>query len=254
MEVVMAARLLDRQHSLIVYLTSGEAIFGDQQQKPAEPSLQGINPGLLHLEARFSHEKRMDKIAGVFARTLSLLGNERTAIEHAFADNCPPTAIDRLENARQFYDFLYGHWEQRAPDPAYLPDLAGCELAFAQARSGDARSGDLEPGRPVHQTSRAPPSSVRRGPDVALLRCTYDIRTLFETGSLEAVPPRRDLTLAIANTPGAREPAIFELDPAIFDLLAALDDWTDRRAFGITRKARAMLAELVSRGLVEERL
>jgi hypothetical protein len=83
MEVVMAARLLDRQHSLIVYLTSGEAIFGDQQQKPAEPSLQGINPGLLHLEARFSHEKRMDKIAGVFARTLSLLGNERTAIEHA---------------------------------------------------------------------------------------------------------------------------------------------------------------------------
>ncbi|MBV9627547.1 MAG: hypothetical protein JO230_05550, partial [Xanthobacteraceae bacterium] len=59
----MAARLLDRQHSLLAYLTSGEAIFGDQHQKPAEPSLRGIDPGLLHLEARFSHEKRMEKIA-----------------------------------------------------------------------------------------------------------------------------------------------------------------------------------------------
>ena len=140
MEVVMAARLLDRQHSLIVYLTSGEAIFGDQQQKPAEPSLQGINPGLLHLEARFSHEKRMDKIAGVFARTLSLLGNERTAIEHAFADNCPPTAIDRLENARQFYDFLYGHWEQR---PAASDAVLMSHCCAALTTSGPCLKPDL---------------------------------------------------------------------------------------------------------------
>jgi hypothetical protein len=243
---------LDRQHSLLAYLTSGEAIFGDQQQKPAEPSLQGIDPGLLHLEARFSHEKRMEKIAGVFARTLALLGNQRTEIEHAFADNCPPTAIGRLENARQFFDFLCDRWQQHTPDPEYLPDLARCELAFAQARSRNATNGDLDPDQPVHQTSRARPSTVRRGRAVVLLRCAYDIRILFETGAAEAVPARHDLALAIATPPGAREPVIFELEPAIFDLLAALDGWTDRRAFGATRKTRAVLAELISCGLLEE--
>jgi hypothetical protein len=248
----MATRLLDRQHSLLAYLTSGEAIFADQQPTLADPLLHGIDPGLLHLEARFSHEKRMDKIAGVFARTLALLGDARAAIERAFADNCPPTAIGRLENARQFHDFLRGHWEQRAPDPEYLPDVAGCELAFAHARSGDGTPGDLTPDQSLPQSKRPLLSAIRRGPDVALLRCAYDIRTLFETGSLEAVPPRRDLALAIANTPGTREPAIFEVEPAIFDLLAALDDWTDRRAFGETRKARAVLAELVTLGLLEE--
>ncbi|MBV9628334.1 MAG: hypothetical protein JO230_09585 [Xanthobacteraceae bacterium] len=250
----MTARLLDRQHSLLAYLTSGEAIFADQRQKPAEPSLRGIDPGLLHLEARFSHEKRMEKIAGVFARTLALLGNQRTEIEHAFADKCPPTAIGRLENAHQFFDFLCGQWEQWPPDPEYLPDLARCELGFAQARSRDATSDNSDSDQPVHQVSRARPGAVRRDPGVVLLRCAYDIRILFETGFAEPAPARRDVALAIATATGAREPAIFELKPAIFDLLAALDGWTDRRAFGATRKARAMVADLVSRGLLEERL
>jgi hypothetical protein len=243
---------LDRQHSLLAYLTSREAIFGDQQQKPAEPLLQGIDPGLLHLEARFSHEKRMEKIAGVFARTLALLGNQRTEIERAFADSCPPTAIGRLENARQFFAFLCGQWKQRAPDPEYLPDLAKCELAFAQARSRDATNGDLDPDQAVRQSDRARPCTVRRGRGVVLLRCAYDIRIVLATGSGEPAPARRDLALAIAIPPDAREPAIVELEPAIFDLLAALDGWTDRRAFGATRKARAVLAELIGSGLLEE--
>jgi hypothetical protein len=254
MEVRMATRLLDRQRRLLAYLTSGEAIFADQTQKPADPSLQGIDPGLLRLEARFSHEKRMDKIADVFARTLALLGDERAALEHAFAETCPPTAIGRLENARQFYDFLSGRWEERAPDPEYLPDLARCELAFAQARSRNVGSSDLDPDQPAQQAGRTGPRMVRRDRGVVLLCCAYDIRTLFETGSVEPAPPRRDVAVAMATAPGAREPAIFELDPAIFELLAALDDWTDRRAFGATRKAKQVVAELVSGGLLEERL
>jgi hypothetical protein len=250
----MAMRLLDRQHSLLAYLTSGEAIFAAQQQKPADPSLQGIDPGLLQLEARFSHEKRIDKISGVFAHTLALLGDQRAALERAFAEACPPTDIGRLENAHQFYDFLCSQWTQRAPDPEHLPDLARCEFAFAQARSRHPTHDYSAPDEPVHQTSRAVPSGVRRGRGVMLLRCAYDIQTLFESGAAEAVPTQRNVALAIASPPGAREPVIFELEPTIFELLAALDDWTDRRAFGATRKAKQVVAELVSGGLLEERL
>ena len=41
--------------------------------------LQGIDRGMLHLEARFSHEKRMEKIAAVFPVTFALIGAGRTA-------------------------------------------------------------------------------------------------------------------------------------------------------------------------------
>jgi hypothetical protein len=196
----------------------------------------------------------MDKIAGVFARTLAVLDDQRTAIEHAFAETCPPTAIGRLENAQQFYDFLRGEWQQRTPDPEYLPDVAKCELAFAQARGRAGRSGDLGRDQPVRQANRVRFGAVRRDRGAVLLRCAYDIRVLFGTGAAEPGPARRDLGLAITTPSGVREPIIFELEPAIFELLAGLDDWTDRRAFGATRKAKQVVAELVCGGLLEERL
>ena len=77
----MAKRLLDRQAKLLAYLTSGEAIFGDKSGVPIDPALQGIDRALLHVEARFSHEKRMEKIAAVFPKTFALLG--RTARQFA---------------------------------------------------------------------------------------------------------------------------------------------------------------------------
>ena len=66
----------------------------------------GFNRGLLHLEAKYSHQKRMEKIEAVLCRTLDLLGSERDTIVRAFAQACPPTSIGRLDNARQFYAFL----------------------------------------------------------------------------------------------------------------------------------------------------
>ena len=70
----MTRRLLDRQLKLLDYLTSGEAIFPGPSGAALTPALQGIDPELLHLEARFSHEKRMEKIAAVFPLTFELLG------------------------------------------------------------------------------------------------------------------------------------------------------------------------------------
>jgi hypothetical protein len=241
----MANRLLDRQRSLLAHLTTGAAIFGEPRT-PVDPALAGIDPGLLHLEARFSHEKRMEKITGVFSRTLECLGGERASVERAFAGACPPAAFGRLENARQFHDFLSTRWLRHAPEPPYLVDLAACELAFAETRMGDDDG-------PAVNNSAGKPDAVRRRRGVVLLRCGYDIRAILETGLTDASPAERDVTLAIATPPGAADPDIFELDTAVFDLLVALDDWTERRAFDNTPEAQAFIADLAAHGLLELR-
>jgi hypothetical protein len=70
----MAKRLLDRQASLLEYLTSRAAIFGDKDDACPARGLHGIDRSLLRLEARLSHEKRMEKIVAVFRRTFGILG------------------------------------------------------------------------------------------------------------------------------------------------------------------------------------
>jgi hypothetical protein len=210
-----------------------------------------IDSSLLHLEARFSHEKRMEKIVAVFSRTLELIGGERASIVRAFAEACPPVAIGRLENARQFHNFLSTRWRREPPKLRYLPDLAVCELAFAEARN---RSDPKQPvgGVPIGRNRIAPLLAVRRSSGVVLVRCGYDIRAIFATGIRHA-PAKRHIALAIATPSGAADPHIFELDYAIFDLVAALNDWTERRVFGETLEAEELIANLAAHGLLELR-
>jgi hypothetical protein len=247
----MANRLLDRQRSLLAHLTSGAAIFGDLDTR-IPPSIAGIDPRLLHFEAWFSHKKRMEKIAGVFWRSLELLGNEQLSIERAFAEACPPVAIARLGNARQFYNFLSSRWPQHPPKPCYLPDVAACELACAEARErNDPRHAN---GDKPASNCEAKPEVLRRSSGVLLLRCAHDIGALFEKGSASMPPPaKRDVALAIAIAPGAADPSVIELDDNVFNLLAALDDWTERRFFGKTPEAESLLADLAVHGLLELR-
>ena len=122
----MTKRLMDRQISLLDYLTSGAAIFGDKRRAALDPALQGLDVGLLRLEARFSYEKRMEKNVGVFPNTFEFLGHDQTAIVREFVRTCPPADIGHLSNARQFHDFLSARWRCRRARPAYLPDVAIC--------------------------------------------------------------------------------------------------------------------------------
>jgi hypothetical protein len=240
----MANRLLDRQVSLIAYLTSGAAIFGDGNAPPADPALHGFDVRLLHLEARFSHEKRMERVAGVFSRTLDLLGAEQAQVVQAFALDCPSVSIGRIENSRQFYAFLSGVWRFRPPGLPYLLDLAACELAFAEVHIWVA---DASAETPKGGGAR----SVRRHPGIALQRCDYDVRSLFEADDVHSAPIKRKTMLAFAMPHGATEAEAFELDPTIFELLSALNDWTERSAFGATEEANALIDELVAHGLLE---
>ena len=242
----MSKRLLDRQVSLIEHLTSAGAIYGDGTGSNPSEALHGIDPGLLRIEARFSHEKRMEKIAGVFPRTFDLLGARRERIVREFVDACPPSDISRIENARQFHDFLTARRRRHPPLPSYLPEVAACELACAKVRVAFENS--------AAEDAPAPPRpAVRRRPDIVLLRCTFDIRSVFEGGGDHRAPVERETLLAVAAAPDSGEPRILELTPEIFDLLGALDAWTNPAAHDGSPQAAALMADLAEAGVLELR-
>jgi len=244
----MANRLLDRQVSLLEYLTSGAAIFGKDGGGPLGQALHGIDRGLLGLEARFSYEKRMDKVLAIFPRTFDMLGGIDAAVAREFAEACPPTSITRLDNARQFYNFVSARWQREPPTPPYLPDVAACELACAAARAGAEQRPELAEPRQMSVQD-----GIRRRPGVVLLRCAYDIRPIFEQALPAAAPSEHDTPLAVVIPPGADQPRVFELRPVVFDLLATLDDWTDPAEFGATPELKELIDDLAEHGLIEVR-
>jgi hypothetical protein len=239
----MQNRLLDRQASLLAYLTSGAAIFGTGRDAPADRALAGINPALLHLEARFSYEKRLEKIAAIFPRTLALLGDRAGAMLREFAEGCPPVDISRVANARQFHEFIVARWQE---DPPYLTDVTACELACAvAAAAGEGARMPIEDGRAAWR-------GIRRHPGVVLLRCNYDIQRIFEQGAASD-PPKRNTWLAVAIEARSNEPRVFEVPAPVFDLLAALDDWTDPSALAGAATADALIRDLAAHALIEVR-
>lgn len=235
-------RLLDRQASLIEYLTSGAAIFGDDGGAPADRELHTFDLGRLRLEARFSHEKRMRKIEAVFPRTLGFLARGPGDPLQAFARACAPRSIRRYDNARQFYQFLEEIWRREAPTPLYLADVAAYELAVAKVRSTHA---DREP----EYTGARP--ALRRHPSVELLILHHDIRALFEDNEAPIDAGRGDFFLAMTLTAGAFDPRVIQVPKQVFELLCALDGWIPVEATGLGSVPRDIVAHLVGAGFLE---
>jgi hypothetical protein len=245
----MSKRLLDQQISLIDHLATGAVIFGDKVDTPE--ALAGIDARLLHLEARFCHDKRVGKIAEILPISLELLGGHRSAILREFVEMCPPVHIGRLENARQFRDFLRDRRRRTRREQPYVGDVAACELACAEVRNG------AEDHRPEVADDIQTWTAIRRSPVTVLLRCAYDVRWFFEDGRLEGdlttAAPRRETLLIVARSPNKGQPQIFELTAPVFDLAAALDDWIDPAALCLTDEAQALVAHLSRCGLIEVR-
>jgi hypothetical protein len=231
---------LERQALLLEYLTSGSAIFGDGD---ISISRLGIDCGLLHLEAKFSHRKRMEKIKAVLSRTLDHMGSRQDAVVREFAAACPPNGIGWLENARQFHNFLLARWRKEPPEPPYLPDLAAFEIAYAGAQK--------MPNDRTQTARSIPQGAIRRHPAVALLRTDYDIRPILEPETAAAAPQRGQLCLALAMPESATEPVVHTLFPELFALLDLLDDFAPREAFDELPNADATIEELAASGLVE---
>jgi len=233
---------LEQQESLLEYLTSGSAIFGDGD---LSLSRFGIDCGLLHLEAKFSHRKRMEKIKAVLPRTFEHMGARQEAVVRDFAAACPSDDIGWLENARQFHDFLLARWHKEAPEPPYLPDLAAFEIAYAAVQKTPNEGSQTAP--------TAPPGAIRRHPGVVLLRTDYDIRPILEPESTEAAPQRGEVCLALTMSESSADPVVQTLLPQLFAVLQLLDDFTPRQAFDELPDADAIIEELAASGLVEVR-
>jgi hypothetical protein len=238
----MPNRLLDRQVELLKHLTSGAGIFGVDCGASAISPLLGIQGGLLHLEARLSHEKRMQKIEWVLTRTFDLLGDQRASIVRDFVEACPPMSISWLENARQFHNFLSARWQRNPPDPLHLPDIASYELAYAAVRAGQSDEAAM---------SGMPTGAIRRHPNAVLLRCAYDIRPILEGRVDEARPHRRETLIAVAMRPGTDEPLVSELSSDMFAFLEMLDQFADPVVFEDAPALVALIADLGACGLLE---
>jgi hypothetical protein len=243
----MARRLLDQQISLLQYLTSAAAIRGDRET-PGSPVTHGMDLGLVHLEARLSHEKRMQRIGAALPRTFALLGNAGADVSGDFAEACPPTASNGLEDAKCFGQFLAARRDHEGHQP-YWCDVAGCELAGLSACAiAQAQEKSL-----VDQTADGPQLNrrFRRRRGVVLLRCAYDVRPCFEGAPGDFIPAKRDLALAITASRSTAEPRAMELHPFVFDLLVGCDDWTDLSALDRAPIDEEVVRELMTHRLIE---
>jgi hypothetical protein len=241
--MIMPAPLLQRQITLLEYLTSPGAIFGEGRDAPPAPNLQEFDQAQLRLEASFSHEKRMQKIIAAFPRTFELLDMDQATAVRDFVAACPSVDIRRIANARQFYDFVCARWEATPPQPPYLRDVASCELALARLRI----NGKAQLAQPVFARR---PMRFRRNRDAVFLPCAYDIRPIFEGDTSES-PERRDVMLAILIPPRSEQPQIFEVPASVYALLVELDTWTDRTALGPMEGLDELVTDLAELGLLE---
>jgi len=239
----MADRLLRRQVRLVEHLTSSAGIFGAVRGLSNDPELHGLDLALLHLEARFSHEKRMQKIEWVLTQTLELLGHRREAMIRDFVEACPPTGISWLGNARQFHAFLKARWRHEPPVPAHLPDIAAYEIAYATVRAGER----LGPAG----VAEAPAGTIRCHPAAVLLCCAHDIRPLLEGRAGNDTPARRETLLAVTMLPGTDEPQVSELSRDLFEMLEMLDRFIDPSIFHDMPDAGMLIQNLAAGGLIE---
>ena len=245
----MANRLLDRQTSLLEYLSSAAAIFGDQADAPVDPALQGLDRGALRLVARFACNKRIERIIAVLPRTFEILGAEQRLTLREFVEASRPTTKSILANAREFHEFLSVRWRCEPPEPAYLPDVAACELAMAEV--GNVVEDHETPAK--KNKSDGPKRGIRRRRSVVPLRCAHDIRSIFDAGSGEAVPPKRDTSLVVTLPAGFRDVRIVEVAPVVVDMLTLLDDWTDPSTLDAFGDRENLVSHLAAHELIEVR-
>lgn len=247
--MAMAKRLLDRQASLLDYLSSTAAMFGPQTNAPADPALRALDAGVLRLQARFICNKRMEKIVALFPRTLDIMGVAQRAVLREFVETSRSTQRSSLANAREFHAFLARRWRRSRPRPAYLPDVAACELAMAEVR----HVAEDHDGRARDGKRAGPRRAIRRRRNVAPLRCAYDVRAMLDAAPPDVVPRRRAISLVVTTSPDRREVRIVQATSRLVDILSRLRDWTAPSVLDTFGDRETLLADLAASKFTEER-
>lgn len=240
----MSTRLLHLQTSLLEYLTSATAIFGDRPVLPADHDLHGVDIGRVCLEARFSFDKRLAKISSVFPRTFAIFTGDWAPVLREFVGAQPPVDIGRLSNAQQFFDFLSRRLDNAQMEPPWLLDVAACELACAQVRAH---------AEVAESAADIVSGAVRCRPGAVLLRCTHDVRSVFEDRAGDGAGVKRPTLLVIFIPPQVDRVQICDVGREVFDLLSACRQWTDPATLGLVRGSDELVSDLAGRGLLEVR-
>jgi hypothetical protein len=243
----MTKRLLDRQASLLDYLSSAAAMFGSGADVPVDPALRAFDSGVLRLQARFICNKRIEKIVSVFPRTLQILGADQRSILREFVEAGQSTNKSTLANAQEFHEFLARRWQRVRPRPACLRDVAACELAMAEAR--DVASEDVGSGAGDRSARRR--HGIRRRRDVIALRCAYDVRAVFDASSGDVAPRRRAISLVATVPAGSGEARLIETTSRVVAALSLLDEWADPSALDEIGDRESLIAELAAKGFIE---
>jgi hypothetical protein len=241
----MSTRLLHLQASLLEYLTSAAAIFGDRPVSPSDHGLHGADIDRLRLEARVSFDKRLAKISSVLPRTFAIFTGDWDPILREFVDAQPPMHKDRLSNAQQFFGFLSKRWDNAQIEPPWLLDVAACELACAQVRADEKVVESV--------IADTVPGSVRCRAGAVLLRCTHDVGPVFEDRTGNGAGVKRHTLLVVFIPPHTDRVQIDEVGREVFDLLAACRQWRDPATLGLVRGSDELVSDLAARGLLEVR-
>ena len=201
----------------------------------------GIDPYGLRVSGRLSLSKRFRKVESVMPQTLGLVDRRPPYAFPDFAHRHPPADTPNLAHARQFLRYLEAMWTEHAPSPAWLPDLARFELAFAEVSAGQTATTD----------DAAPPEkpAVRRARNLALLALSHDIRPVFEPESDDISVERRAVHLAIVRPADERQPRVFELAPEVAAFVAGLAEWRSRDT--AENDAPMPIGALLSDGILE---
>ena len=166
-----------------------------------------------------------------------------------FAEPVRRTSIGRLENARQFHDFLTGPGSAGRREPPYLPGRRGVRAGLSPGPQRGKRCGRRGGARREHVVPAA--SAV-----VPVSSCCAAATMSGRCSKRAACNRRRserDTPLASpCSRGGRRRPGVRSSLPAVFDLLAGLDDGP-RARHSATPEADELIAELAPHGLLEVR-
>lgn len=241
-------RLIRRQSEIVSYLLNPEALreHADGSRRVAVP--EGLDARRLSILGLFSLGKRQEKVSSVLPHTFALVRGREHYGFGDFAAEYPQCNPTYFANGKQYVSYLQDVWSRHQPDPPWLPDIARYEIEHAAAHNGvptfESEDADVDF---VH-------ACVRRHPNARLSRYQYDIRPIIEGHARrDQEPSLRDVRLVMLTDQNSQSVKVYELKPAIYDVLDTLDAWLPIHRFevGGVRDKRHLLERIQSLGLVE---
>ena len=246
----VAEPLFERQKAIIEFLADPAAFLCPRSEDNANRLLADLNADRLRLVGTLCLAKRLRKITAILPKTMWCLREREPNFFQDFASKYPPVSAQRYYNARQFYEYLCHAWRRKGARPPFIKDLARCELAVAYVRGRSPESKLAPTGFSQHGLYAC---AIRRSPDIKLLQCRYDVRTLLDPLGA-AVSVKKRLVCLLFLPAGSRSGVrVFEITPQLYRFLASLKHWCCINDFNVDRETETAIGEFVENGIVEVR-